>query len=93
SRRGILTAARIRDLIGKLDLRIKRSVLVLNRVSGEPEAAALKETGRYNLELGGTIPEDGEISKYDSEGRPTFCLSVSSPAVQAARQIFEKYIP
>ena len=35
SRRSILTASRIRDLIHELDLRILREVLVINRVQGE----------------------------------------------------------
>jgi len=92
SRRGILTAARIRDLIKELDLRIESSVLIVNRVCGELDAGILEEVGKYGLELGGTIPEDEDLLKYDLEGRPTFCLPRSSRAIQAARRIFERYI-
>ncbi|OIP93007.1 MAG: carbon monoxide dehydrogenase [Syntrophaceae bacterium CG2_30_49_12] len=92
SRRGILTAARIRDLIKELDLRIESSVLIVNRVCGELDAGILEEVGKYGLELGGTIPEDEDLLKYDLEGRPTFCLPGSSRAIQAARRIFERYI-
>jgi len=92
SRRGILTAARIRDLIKELDLRIESSVLIVNRVHGELDAGILEEVGKYGLELGGTIPEDEDLLKYDLEGRPTFCLPRSSRAIQAARRIFERYI-
>ena len=93
SRRGILTAARIRDLIHELDLHIARDVLILNRVPGEPDPGSLEEAKRQNLELGGIIPADEDISRYDLEGRPTFHLPAQSASVQAARRIFEKYIP
>jgi CO dehydrogenase maturation factor len=92
TRRGILTASRIRDLIHELDLRIVREVLVLNRVQGEPGLEIHEEVKKQNLELGGILPVDQEVYRYDSEGKPTFQLPPESKAVQAARQIFEKYI-
>jgi CO dehydrogenase maturation factor len=92
SRRGILTAARIRDLIHELDLHIARDVLILNRVPGEPDPGSLEEAARQNLELGGIIPMDEDVYRYDLEGKPTFQLSLESTSVQAARRIFEKYI-
>jgi CO dehydrogenase maturation factor len=92
SQRGILTASRIRDLIHELDLRIVREVLVINRVQGEPRPEIYEEVKKQNLELGGILPVDEEVYRYDSEGKPTFRLPLESKAVQAARQIFEKYI-
>ena len=92
TQRGILTASRIRDLIHELDLRIVREVLVINRVQGEPDPEIFEEVRKQNLELGGTLPADEEIYRYDSEGKPTFQLPLESKAVQAARSMFEKYI-
>jgi CO dehydrogenase maturation factor len=92
SRRSILTASRIRDLIHKLDLRIVREVLVINRVQGELDQEILKELKRQNLELAGTIPVDEEVYRYDLEGKPTIGLPLESKAVQAAGRIFEDYI-
>jgi len=92
SQRGILTAARIRDLIHELDLRIVREVLVINRVQGQPGSEIYEEVKKQNLELGGILPVDEEVYRYDSEGKPTFQLPLESGAVQAARRIFEKYI-
>jgi CO dehydrogenase maturation factor len=92
TQRGILTASRIRDLIHELDLRIVQEVLVINRVQGEPGPEIFEEVRKRNLELGGTLPADEEIYRYDSEGKPTFQLPFESKAVQAARRIFEKYI-
>jgi len=93
SRRSILTASRIRDLIHELDLRIVREVLVINRVQGELDQEILKEElKRQNLELAGTIPVDEEVYRYDLEGKPTISLPLESKAVQAAGRIFEDYI-
>ncbi|OGP94558.1 MAG: carbon monoxide dehydrogenase [Deltaproteobacteria bacterium RBG_16_47_11] len=92
SQRGILTASRIRDLIHELDLRIVHEVLVINRVQGEPGHEIYQEVKKQNLELGGILPVDEEVYRYDSEGKPTFHLPLEAKAVQAARRIFEKYI-
>jgi CO dehydrogenase maturation factor len=92
SQRGILTASRIRDLIHELDLRIVREVLVINRVQGNPDPQIYEEVKKQNLELGGILPVDEEVYRYDSEGKPTFQLPLESKAVQSARCIFEKYI-
>jgi len=92
SQRGILTASRIRDLIHELDLRIVREVLVINRVRGESGSEIYEEVKKQNLELGGVLPMDEEVYRYDSEGKPTFQLPLESKAVQSARRIFEKYI-
>jgi len=92
SQRGILTSSRIRDLIHELDLRIVREVLVINRVQDEPRPEIYEEIKKQNLELGGILPVDEEVYRYDSEGKPTFQLPLESKAVQAARKIFEKCI-
>ena len=92
SRRSILTASRIRDLIHELDLRILREVLVINRAQGELPPDVLEEIQRQKLELGGVLPVDQSIYQYDLEGKPTFQLPLESGALQAARKIFEKYI-
>jgi len=92
SQRGILTASRIRDLIHELDLRIVREVLVINRVRGESGSEIYEEVKKQHLELGGVLPVDEEVYRYDSEGKPTFQLPLESKAVQSARRIFEKYI-
>jgi CO dehydrogenase maturation factor len=93
TRRGILTAARIRDLIHQLDLRILRDVLIINRVQGEPDPDLFKEATHQHLELAGTLPVDELVYEYDLEGKPTFHLPAGSKSVQAARRIFEKLIP
>jgi len=92
SRRSILTASRIRNLIHELNLRIVREVLVINRTLEELPSDVLEEVNRQKLELGGVLPVDDTIYQFDLKGEPTFHLPVESKAVQAARRIFETYI-
>jgi CO dehydrogenase maturation factor len=92
SRRGILTASRIKDLIHELDLHIVREVLVINRVQGELDSEILEEVKRQDLELAGILPMDQEVYRFDTEGKPTFHLPEESKVVQTARKIFETYI-
>ena len=92
SRRGILTAARIRDLIHELKLNIARDVLVLNRQCGPLPEDVTEVLKRNSLELGGLIPEDEEIYRFDLNGTPTLGLPKEAASVQAAWRIFDKYI-
>ena len=92
SRRGIITAARIRDLIRELKLNITKDVLVLNRLRGPLSQDTEEEIGRSKLKLAGVIPDDEELSRFDRSGTPTFQLPASVPAVQAAWRIFDEYI-
>jgi CO dehydrogenase maturation factor len=92
SYRGIITASRIRDLIRELKLNITRDVLVLNRLTGTLQEETKEEISKMKLVLGGVIPVDDEISRFDRSGTPTFQLPASVPAVQAAWRIFDEYI-
>ena len=92
SRRGILTAARILEIIRELKLTIKKSVLVLSRVEGPLGADAKAEIEKNKLDLAGILPMDEEIYRFDHSGKPTFQLPAENPALQAAWRIFERYI-
>ena len=92
SRRGIMTAARIRDLVRELKLNIKKDLLVLNRMAGPLQQDTAAEIKKNHLDLAGIIPSDEEINRFDRNGTPTFRLPSSVPSVQAAWHIFEKYI-
>ena len=92
SRRGIITAARIRDLIRELKLNISKDVLVLNRMNGSLEEDIREGLRQNHLDLAGIIPADEEIYRCDINGIPTFRLPTSVPAVQAAWGIFDQFI-
>jgi len=92
SKRGILTAARIRDLIRELKLNIAQDVLVINRVDGKLAPETAKEIEKSGLVLAGIIPNDEDIERFDLEGKPTFQLPKQGKAVQAAYDIFDRLI-
>ncbi|MFZ4438485.1 MAG: AAA family ATPase [Syntrophales bacterium] len=92
SRRGIMTAGRIRDLVKELKLNIKKDLLVLNRMSGPLQQDTAEEIKKNRLDLAGVVPTDEEINRFDRNGTPTFQLPASVPSVQAAWKIFDQYI-
>lgn len=92
SRRSILTAARIRDLIKELKSNIIKEVLVLNRMTGPLDEESAEEIRKHHLDLAGTIPACEELGRFDRSGTPTFKLPLSTPSVQAAWRIFDQYI-
>ena len=93
SRRSIITAGRIRDLIKELKSNIVKEVLVLNRMTGPLEGEISEVIREQHLDLAGVMPVSEEIGRYDRSGMPTFGLPLSAPAVQAAWRIFDQYIP
>lgn len=93
SRRSIVSASRIRDLIKELKSNIVKEVLVLNRMAGPLDEEISEEIRKHHLNLAGMIPASEEIGRYDRSGNPTFGLPLTAPAVQAAWRIFDQYIP
>lgn len=92
SRRGIMTAARIRDLVRELKLNIKKDLLVLNRMVGPLQPETVAEIQKNRLDLAGVIPSDEEIVRFDRNGEPTFGIPSSAPSLQAAWHILEQHI-
>jgi CO dehydrogenase maturation factor len=93
SRRSIISAGRIRDLIKELKSNIVKEVLVLNRMTGPLDEEISEEIRKHHLDLAGMIPASEEIGRYDRSGMPTFGLPLSVESVQAAWRIFDQYIP
>ena len=91
--RGITAAKGILTLAGALDINIKRTALVVNRVVGaelpKPLTDAIEEMG---VELAGYIPADPNVNELDAWGRPLIELSADSPAAASIWQIAEKYV-
>jgi CO dehydrogenase maturation factor len=68
---GIRSAKRIYDLAKGLDLKIKDSFLVVNKVVGNIDAVS-DEIGATGLTLAGTIPYDLEIQRLSLSARTIF---------------------
>jgi CO dehydrogenase maturation factor len=91
--RGIQAARRLQDLSRQLKIVIGRPVLIINRVANGLSPKAQEEIESQGLELAGLIPEDPLIAEFDSLGRPTYTLPADSPALQAAYEIFSRFLP
>ncbi|MBW2058182.1 MAG: AAA family ATPase [Deltaproteobacteria bacterium] len=93
SARGVLTGARIRDLIRELNLEVGRAFLLLNRVENGPQPEIVSQADKLSLPVAGVIPADPVVYQYDLEGRPTSTLPRDSVALRASWEIFDKLIP
>jgi CO dehydrogenase maturation factor len=91
--RGITAAKGILALAGSLNINIKQTVLVVNRVVGselpKPLTDAIDEMG---VELAGYIPADANVNELDAWGRPLVELEADSPAAASIWKIAEQYL-
>jgi CO dehydrogenase maturation factor len=91
SRRGLIAALRIWQLVDELKITVPNKYLILNRVRGEVTKDVMDIIDREKMNLAGIIPDDMTIYDADQNARPTSLLTASaSPAVAAAREIFKK---
>jgi CO dehydrogenase maturation factor len=81
--RGIHTAKRISGLVDELELEIGRSVVVINRVSGEERNELERLAVASGLTVAGFIPQDPAIGEFDLKGKPVFQLPDDSSAFKA----------
>jgi len=88
--RGLHAARRIIDLIHELDLKVAETRVLISQVRGELEPAFKKEAERLGVEIAGFIPFDDSVAALDMEGKPTYDLPDSSPAVQELEKILEQ---
>ena len=92
SRRGILSARRIYDLVDELNIRVGRKYLLVNQYKEKLEKLVAKETETFDPNSVSTIPEDDLIYEFDLEGKPTVELPPESVALQAVNEIFTRLL-
>jgi CO dehydrogenase maturation factor len=93
SRRGLTAALRIWRLVDELKITVRHKYLILNRVRGEVSREVMDIIAAEGVNLAGTIPDDQQIYDSDQNARPTsFLTAENSPAVAAARAIFQKIL-
>lgn len=90
---GVMTAARIRDLAKEMQVSVKKTGLIINRVpnGGLPESLA-EQAEEYGLDIFGAIPMDEQVVDYVLKRIPTVELPESSPVVKAIDDILDKYV-
>jgi CO dehydrogenase maturation factor len=93
SKRAIVSAKRIHELVDELGMKVGKRGLVVNRSPNglSPELEA--EIKAFDLPFWGTIPQDEAIYRYDLEGKPTLELPETSRSVKKAFEIFNDVLP
>jgi len=87
---GVMTAARIKDLAKEMEISVKQTGLIINRVNGELPASLAEEAKGYGLEILGTIPADNTVVDYALKHIPAVQLPEGSLSVQAIDDILGK---
>ncbi len=90
--RGLMTAKRIIGLIDELNLNIKNTCVVTNRVKDGSGEGVLYEGEKRSIHIDGIIRDDQILAKGDSDGENIFNLDRQSHALTDAYKIFEKII-
>jgi CO dehydrogenase maturation factor len=93
--RGVLTAARIRDLANEEDMNVGSVYLVIGRLPAGTKAeklnpALLDVIKKEKMKLIGVVPYDPAIEEIDLKGGSFFDLPGDSPALAAAADIFKE---
>jgi CO dehydrogenase maturation factor len=88
--RGILTASRILDLIGELNLNIRHSYVVINRVQAGRVDEVTRLAKERKIEPAGLIRDDQYLFGLDAEGGSVFSLDENSEALRDAYELFER---
>jgi CO dehydrogenase maturation factor len=92
--RGIMTAGRIGELVKELNLNVKRSVLIVNRVQDHDSDDTLQKViEQQGVEFAGFVPADEMIFEYDLNGRPLIQLPPDSKALTSYFAVLDKLIP
>ncbi|MFP3869505.1 MAG: AAA family ATPase [Syntrophobacteria bacterium] len=92
SKRGLLAARRIFELVDRLAIRVEKKFLLVNQCRdglGEVPLAGLEVLDSESIAV---IPEDELIHTFDLEGRPTVELPPDSEALRAANEVFGRLL-
>lgn len=91
SLRSMVAAEAMLTMSKELEINVKNTYLVINRVQGEAPAALLEKAATFGVPLLATLPFDPLIAEYDGEGRPLVELPEDAPISRAvagvARQL------
>ncbi len=90
--RGVRTAGEMANLAETLEVNVKRTELIVNRVKGDlpqPLQDAIDELG---LEIAAMIPADENINQLDAVGMPLIQLNGDSPAAKTIKELADRIL-
>ena len=90
TQRGLSAAAGIVDLKDELEIRIKNTYFILNRVPGEIPPPLQERIDNIPVPFLGPVPADNAVMEFDFIGKPLIELEDASPVYQAVAAMMEK---
>ncbi len=93
SMKGIRTCKKLEDLVNELGLNVKKTYLLINRISHEVPPQIDEEVMRLNLRVLGTIPEDSHIIDHELKGIPMLDLPEDCPSVIELDKAMKQVLP
>jgi len=98
SQRGAVAARRVAELVDELNIEVKQTHLVVNRMPGGQIPPPLKSyIDTIGVPLLGVIPDDTTLREFEFSGRPLVELGDESPVYQAVAammtQLVENKVP
>ena len=92
TRKGIVTARRIIDLVKEMRIQVKKIYLIVNRVHGQVTERLKEQISEEGLDCIGLIPEDPLVQDFDLEGKPLNSLPKNSQAYNSMLLVAEKLL-
>ncbi len=92
TRRGLVTARNMREMVPKLEIGVGQTYLIVNRLRGELPPPLAQEIEASELELVGTVPEDTAMAEFEFSGRPLVELPVETAVYQAVSAIAKRIL-
>lgn len=90
TQRGLSAAAGIVDLKDELEVSIKNSYFILNRVPGEIPPPLQERISSIDVPFLGPVPADQNVVEFDFSGKPLIELEDDSPVYLAVAEMLEK---
>jgi CO dehydrogenase maturation factor len=90
SARGVGTARRVAQLAQELNVTFGRTVMLVNKVTGETRAIMARQAEEAELEVIGFLPYDPRVAENDALGRSVWELPEDGPVMQAAQEVFAR---
>lgn len=90
--RGVHTAAEMAQLAVDVEVNVRETMLIVNRVQGDlpqPLKDAIQDLG---LEVAAYIPTDENINRLDAVGTPLVQLNGDSPAANAMQELTDRIL-
>jgi CO dehydrogenase maturation factor len=92
SMRGMVAAEAMVGMSRELEINVKNSYLIVNRVQGQltPELQAKAE--KMGVPLLAALPYDAQVAEFDSQGRPLIELPEDAAMSRAVAEVARKLV-